>query len=66
MDTGNALMSLIIKTLRLSPVDKLDKLLREHEGYDGHCRCCHTVAPCTLWSAAMSARYTKKIHPVEL
>lgn len=47
----------IVRSLRwFTPLENLEKLLREHEGVDGHCPRCRTVSPCTLWSAAMAAR----------
>jgi hypothetical protein len=59
----DAVVPEIVRTLRrFTPVDKLDQLLLEHEGRDGHCARCHMVSPCTLWNAAIKARYVKKIQ----
>lgn len=49
----------LVQSLRLAPPENLDKLLSEHEGDGGHCPRCHTVSPCTLWSATMAARYPR-------
>lgn len=57
----------IVKTMqRFSPVENLDRMIREHTSdRSGHCPICHTVG-CTLYTAAMSARYVRKTKPAEL
>lgn len=51
-------MHLIVKTLRrFSPIHNIDRMIREHTAdSSGHCPACRTVG-CTLYTAAMSARY---------
>lgn len=54
----------LVRTLqRFTPLPNLDKMIREHTvDASGHCPCCRSVG-CTLYTAAMSARYVKKpIH----
>lgn len=58
--TAETFMPVLLQTLKwFTPQENLDQLLREHEGTDGHCTRCHTVSPCTLWTAAMAARYPR-------
>ena len=45
----------LVRTLRQSPPDNLADLLRAHSCHAGHCSACHTIWPCTLWSAATAA-----------
>lgn len=49
------LMAELIKTLRATPPENLAKLLRDHSPIASHCPACHTIWPCTLWSAGTAA-----------
>jgi hypothetical protein len=49
------LMQELVRAFRMAPPDKLAALLRSHSVVAGHCDACHTIWPCTLWSAATKA-----------
>lgn len=48
-------MQELVHTLRMAPPENLAALLRQHSHQAGHCPSCHTIWPCTLWSAATAA-----------
>jgi hypothetical protein len=58
------LMQELIKTLRQVPRENLTTFLRAHSCHGHHCDTCHTVWPCTLWSAGTAA--TRPSHPVAI
>jgi len=57
-------MLMIVRTLqRFSPLENIDRMIREHTpDLSGHCQAtiCHGSVGCTLYTAAMSARYVAR------
>lgn len=57
----------LVKTLRRhTPTANLDAMIRAHQAdRTGHCPLCRTVG-CTLYTAAMDARYVGRARSAEL
>lgn len=54
-------MLMIVRTLqRFSPLEKIERMILDHTcDASGHCPRCRTVG-CTLYTAAISARYVSR------
>lgn len=52
----------LVKTLRRhTPTANLDAMIRAHTTDEsGHCPLCHSAGGCTLYTAAISARYANR------
>jgi hypothetical protein len=47
----------LVRTLRWNtPRENLEQMIVDHAPVNGHCRCCRTVSPCSLYTAATKAR----------